>query len=166
MISKAVAGTSVESTIKYYSRRKDGRSEFLANISNHAGDTKYLAIVKSSSKLIHNINWNGRNYPLDQNVSNHRTIIDNFHDCTTHICNSVPNNPQWVEFIPDSIISQDNYLKATMGNTAPTLNTSEVILKELQTNWLKLTRTGDLKNITQQNQTQLKFQRSRLTDGV
>ena len=34
---------------------------------------------------------------------------------------------------------------------------SEAIFKELQYNWLKLTCTGDLQNLTQQNQTQLKF---------
>ena len=65
MISKAVAGTSVKSTIRSYSIRKDGRATFLALISNHAGDTKYRAIVKSRSNIIQNINWNGRNYPLD-----------------------------------------------------------------------------------------------------
>ena len=42
----------------------------------------------------------------------------------------------------------------------------EVILKELQATWLKLTRTGDLQNLTRKNQTQLRFQRSHLTDGV
>ena len=41
MIPKAVAGTSMDSTIKFYSRRIYGWAEFLALISNHAGDTKY-----------------------------------------------------------------------------------------------------------------------------
>ena len=41
MIAKAVAGTSVESTIKSYSRRKYFCAEFLALIENHADDTKY-----------------------------------------------------------------------------------------------------------------------------
>ena len=61
MIAKAVAGTSVESTIKSYSRRKDGLSAFLAIIVNHVGDTKYRAIVKYGSNLLQNIKWNGRN---------------------------------------------------------------------------------------------------------
>ena len=41
MIAKAVAGTSIESTIKYYPRHKDGRNAFIALIANHGGDTKY-----------------------------------------------------------------------------------------------------------------------------
>ena len=41
VISKDISGTSIESTIKYHSRRKDGWAAFLALIENHAGDTKY-----------------------------------------------------------------------------------------------------------------------------
>ena len=66
VIAKAVAGTYVESTIKPYSIRNDGCAAFLALIANHTGDTKYRAIVKSRSNLIHNIKWNVRNYPLER----------------------------------------------------------------------------------------------------
>ena len=45
-IEKASRGTSVESTVKAFSRRKDGRGAYLAFIANHAGDTKYRAILK------------------------------------------------------------------------------------------------------------------------
>ena len=40
MIDQAVRGYSVESTIKSYSRKNDGRSAFNALISNHSGETK------------------------------------------------------------------------------------------------------------------------------
>ena len=63
MTSMDVAGTSVESTIKSYSRHKDAWATFLALISNHAGDIKHRAIVKSRSELFQNIKWNGQNYP-------------------------------------------------------------------------------------------------------
>ena len=46
-IEEASRGTSVESTIKPFSRRKDGRGAFLALIANHDGDVKYRAIAKS-----------------------------------------------------------------------------------------------------------------------
>ena len=42
----------------------------------------------------------------------------------------------------------------------------EVIFKEHQATWLKLTCTEDLQNLIQQNQTQLKFQRSRFPGRV
>lgn len=116
MIAKAVAGTSVESTIKSFSRKKDGRAAFLALISNHAGDTKYRAIVKARNNLLQNIKWNGRSYPLEQHVSNHRTALDDLRECSAHIGNAVPNTPQRVEYILESITSQDSSLQAAMGN--------------------------------------------------
>jgi len=54
-ISKAVSGTSVESTIKSFSRSKNGRGAYLALIANHAGDVKYRAIVKTRMNLLTNI---------------------------------------------------------------------------------------------------------------
>ena len=96
MISKDVAGTSVKPTIKSYLRRKDGRAAFLALISNHAGDTKYQAIVKSRSNFIQNIKWNGRHRPLEKHVSNQRIAIDDIRDCATRIGNAFLNTPQRV----------------------------------------------------------------------
>ena len=90
MISKDVAGTSVDSTIKSYPGHKYGRAAFLVLISTHAGDTKYRSIVKYRSNLLQNIKWNGQNYRLEQHVSNIRTAIDNLRDCVTHIGNAVP----------------------------------------------------------------------------
>ena len=116
MIPKAAAGESVEFTIKSYLRRKDGQAAFLEFISNHMVDTKYRAIVKSRSNLLQNIKWNGKNYPLEQHVSNHQTAIDDLRYFATHIGNAVPKTPQMVKFLLESITSQDNALQASMGN--------------------------------------------------
>ena len=116
MISKAVAGTSVESTIKSFSQHEDGRAAFLALIANHSGDTKYRAIVKARNNLLQNIKFNGRPYPLEQKVSNYLTSVDNLNECYLHIGNAVPNVPQRVEYLLESISSQDNALQAAMGN--------------------------------------------------
>ena len=114
IILKDVSGMSVDSTIKSYSRRIYGWAALLALIANHVGDTKYRAIVKSISNLLHNIKWDGRNYPLEQYVLNRRTAIDDIRDCATCIGNAVPNTPQRVEFLLGSITSQDNALQAAM----------------------------------------------------
>jgi len=116
MISKAVAGTSVESTIKSFSRQKDGRAAYLALVANHAGDEKYRAIVKARMNLLQNIKWNGRSFPLEQHVSNHRTAVDDLNDCAQHIHNAVPNMSQRVEYLLESISCQDSSLQAAMGN--------------------------------------------------
>ena len=122
MISKTVSGTSVESTIKSYLRRKDGQASFFALYSNQAGNSKYWSIVKSISNLLQNIKWNGRNYPLEQYVSNHWTAIYDFYVCATHIGNAIPNIPQMVELLLESINSQDNDLQAAMGNIRSNTN--------------------------------------------
>ena len=116
MIAKYVAGNSVESTIKLLPWLKDGWATFLVLISNHASDTKYCAIVKSRNNLLQNIKWNGRSYHLEQHFSNHRTAVDNLLECSLHIGNAVPNVSQRVEYLLESISSQDNALQAAMGN--------------------------------------------------
>ena len=63
-IEEAARGTSCESTIKAFSRRKDGRGAFLALIANHTGDVKYRAIAKKRQNLLQNIKWTGNSYPL------------------------------------------------------------------------------------------------------
>ena len=77
MIEQAVRGFSVESTIKYYSCNKDGRSAFKAFISNRASENKYRGIIMKRINLLQNIKWNGRTYPLETHITNHRQAFDN-----------------------------------------------------------------------------------------
>ena len=114
-IEKACRGTSVESTVKAFSRRKDGRGAFLALIANHAGDTKYRAINKKRMNLLQTIKWNGRAYPLETHVSNHRQAVDDLKDCSNHITVSVPDQAQRVEYLIDSITCNDSALQAAIG---------------------------------------------------
>jgi hypothetical protein len=115
MIEKSSRGTSVESTIKGYARRKDGRGAFLALIANHAGDVKYRAIMKKKMNLLQNVKWNGRSYPLESHVSNHRTAVDDLNECSAHITVAVPDQSQRVEYLIDSISCADTTLQAAIG---------------------------------------------------
>ena len=114
-IEKASRGTSVESTVKAFSRRKDGRGAYLALIANHAGDTKYRAIHKKRMTLLQGTKWNGRSYPLETHVSNHRQAVDDLKDCSTHITVAVPDPAQRVEYLIDSISCNDTALQAAIG---------------------------------------------------
>ena len=114
-IEEAARGTSCESTIKAFARRKDGRGAFYALISNHAGDVKYRAIAKKRQNLLQNIKWTGNSYPLETHVSNHRQAFDDLVECSEHIITNVPEEPQRVEFLIDSITSKDSTLQATIG---------------------------------------------------
>lgn len=114
-IEEAVRGTSVESTIKSFARSKDGRGAYLALIANHAGETKYRSIMKKRMNLLQNIKWNGRSYPLESHVSNHRQAVDDLKECSRHITVSVPDPSQRVEYLIDSISCSDNTLQAAIG---------------------------------------------------
>ena len=111
-IEEAVRGTSVESTVKTFASKRDGRGAFLALIANHAGDTKYRSISKKRLNHLQNIKWNGRAYPLESHVSNHRQAVDDLRECSTHITVTVPNDSQRVEYLLDS---QDASLQAAIG---------------------------------------------------
>jgi hypothetical protein len=115
LIEKATRGTSVASTVGNFVRRKDGRGAFQALISNHAGDTKYRAILKKRMNLLQNIKWNGRAYPLESHVSNHRQAVDEIQECSSHVTASVPNQDQRVEYLIDSITCADHTLQAAIG---------------------------------------------------
>lgn len=115
MVEKAARGTSVESTVKSFARRKDGRGAFLAIIANHAGDVKYRSIMKKRMHLLQTLKWNGRAYPLESHVSNHRNAVDDLRDCSMHITVAVPDEPQRVEYLIDSITCSDSTLQASIG---------------------------------------------------
>jgi hypothetical protein len=114
-IEKACRGTSVESTVKAYSRSQDGRGAYMALRDHHAGDSKYRAILKARTNLLTNIKWNARQNSLEKHVSNHRQAHEDLQDCSTHITVSVAGQPQRVEWLLDSISSQDPTLQATIG---------------------------------------------------
>ena len=65
--------------------------------------------------FLQNIKWNGRSYPLESHVSNHRLAYDDLQDCSNHIIVPVPNNEQHVEYLIDSINCPDSTLQAAIG---------------------------------------------------
>ena len=102
-------------TIKSFDCCKDGSGAYLALIANHARDTKYCSIIKKRMNLLQNIKWNGRSYPLESHVSNHRQAVDDLTECSRHITVSVPDPSQRVEYLIDSISCSDNTLQAAIG---------------------------------------------------
>ena len=54
-IEETARGISVESTNKYFSRRKDGHGAFQALISNHAGEVKHRVMSNKTLNLLQNI---------------------------------------------------------------------------------------------------------------
>ena len=114
-IEKSRGGTSIESTIKSFARTKDGRGTYLAVLANHARETKYRSIMKKRIKILQTIKWNGRAYPLESHVSNHRQSVDDINECSNSINVFVPDSSHMVEYLIDSIVCQDNTIQAAIG---------------------------------------------------
>ena len=73
---------------------KPSGAVFLALISNHAGDTKYCAILQKHVNLLHKIKWNRRSYLLETRGSNHLQEVEDLRSCASHITTSVPDQDQ------------------------------------------------------------------------
>jgi hypothetical protein len=114
-LEKACRASSVESTVKTFSRTQNGRGAYLALIDHHAGESKYRTILKKRMNLLQNIKWNGRNYSFEKHVSNHRQAVDDLKDCATHITVTAPDESQRVEYLIDSINCADSTLQAAIG---------------------------------------------------
>jgi hypothetical protein len=114
-LEKACRGTSVESTVKAFSRAQNGRDAYFALIDHHAGESKYRTILKKRMNLLQMIKWNGRNYSLEKHVSNHRQAVDDLNDCSNHITVTAPDDAQRVEYLIDSINCADSTLQAAIG---------------------------------------------------
>ena len=107
-IKEAARGTSMESTIKSFSRRKDRRGAFQALMSNHSGEVKHRSISKKRLNLLQNIKWNSRAYLLEIHVSNHSQDHDDLLEYSTHIECAICGPEQKVEHLIDSIVFADS----------------------------------------------------------
>jgi hypothetical protein len=54
MLEEATRGTVYASTVKPYSRRKDGRMAWFAMVSSHAGNDKWEQLQKDRSRFLMN----------------------------------------------------------------------------------------------------------------
>jgi len=167
-IEEAVRGTSVESTIKPFSRRKDGRGAFLALIANHAGEVKYRSISKKRLNLLQNIKWNGRAYPLESHVSNHRQANDDLIECSKHIQCSVPGTEQRVEYLIDSITCTDSALQAAIGLIRANTNNMRSDFEIASSSLIEVDpyRRSSRNNTRQANVSSIDFSAGRGSSGV
>ena len=167
-IEEAVRGTSVESTIKPFSRRKDGRGAFQALIANHAGEVKYRSISKKRLNLLQNIKWNGRAYPLESHVSNHRQAHDDLVECSKHIQCAVPGTEQRVEYLIDSITCTDSTLQAAIGLIRANTNNMRSDFESASSSLIEVDpyRRSSRNNTRQANISSIDFSAGRGSSGV
>ena len=121
-IEKVSRVTSMETTVTTFARLNDGRGTYLTLIFNHAGDQKYRAVLKKRQNMLQDVTWNGRSFPLETHISNHRQAIDDMSECAEHITVSGPDDYQREDFLIDSINCEDSILQAARGLTRANTN--------------------------------------------
>ena len=109
-VEEASIGMSVGSTIKSFSRHRDVRSAFQDLIANHSGEVKCRSILKKTLHLLQNVKWNGRGYPLERHVPNHRQAHDYLMEFSVRIEYAVPGTEECVECLIESINYTDRAL--------------------------------------------------------
>ena len=116
MMEEATRGSVYASTVKPYSRKKDGRSAWMAMVSSHAGTDKWEQLQKDRSKFLMNTKWNGRNYSLEKFTGIHRSAFIALQEAATHINFQLPTDHTRVGYLIDNIVNADPDLRAAIAS--------------------------------------------------
>lgn len=116
MLEEATRGTVYASTVKPYSRRKDGRSAWLSMVSSHAGNDKWEQLQDARSKFLMNTKWNGKNYSLEKFTGMHRSSYVQLQEAATHVNFQLPTENTRVSYLINNINNSDPDLRAAIAN--------------------------------------------------
>jgi hypothetical protein len=116
LLEEATRGTSYSASIKPFQRTKNGRSAFLAMLSQYAGEDKWRALIKQAEDMLHNRKWKGQqtNYSLEKFIGQHRTAFVNMSQCATHINYQLPNANSRVTYLLSALECMHPPLQAAM----------------------------------------------------
>ena len=116
MLETATRGTVYASTIKSYSRTKNGRNAWLAMISSHAGQDKWEKLQKEKMDFLSNVKWNGRSYSLDKFCTLHRSAYVALEEAAIHVNFQLPTEHTRVGHLIDNITHNDPDLRAAIAS--------------------------------------------------
>lgn len=116
MMEEATRGTIYASTVKPYSRKKDGRSAWKSMVSSHAGTDKWEQLQKDRSKFMMNTKWNVHNFSLEKFTGIHRSSYISLQEAAAHINFQLPTENTRVGYLIDNIINADPNLRAAISS--------------------------------------------------
>lgn len=123
-IEEASRGSIFATTIKPFSRTKNGRGAWIALITSHVGTDKWERIQKENSAWLISAKWTGKKYALDSFISQHRSKFQQLQEAATHVEFQVPNEHTRVTYLIDSITNSDAALQAAIANIRQNANES------------------------------------------
>ena len=116
MLEEATRGGIYASTVKPYSRRKDGRAAWKAMVSSHAGKDKWEQLQKDKMRFLMNTKWNGKTFSLEKFCGIHRTSYVQLEEAAIHVSFQLPNEHSRVGFLIDNIVNSDPDLRAAIAS--------------------------------------------------
>ena len=121
-LEEASRGTAYSSTVKAFSRRRDGRSAWLALVSSHAGNDKWESLQKENTRWLMNTKWNGMTYSLEKFCNQHRSRFVNLEEAKNHVDFQLPTSHTRVGYLLDNITNDDADLRAAIANIRQNVN--------------------------------------------
>lgn len=121
-LEEATRGTAYSSTVKSFSRRRDGRAAWLAVVSNHAGIDKWEILQTENMKWLMNTPWTGTSYSLEKFCNQHRSRFVNLEEASNHVDFQLPTEHTRVGYLIDNITNNDPDLRAGIANIRQNVN--------------------------------------------
>jgi hypothetical protein len=122
LLEEATRGTAYSSTVKAFTRRRDGRAAWKALKSSHAGSDKWELLQKENTKWLLNTKWNGRVYSLEKFCNQHRSRFVNLEEAQNHVDFQLPTEHTRVGYLLDNIENADADLRAAIANIRQNVN--------------------------------------------
>ena len=109
ILQDMVAGTSFESSVKSYQRRRDGRAAYFALCQHNLGSSKWDKILEDAETYVSKREWNGKNYrySLKLHINKHREAYNDMVRASQHVQYALPNEHTRVGRLLKSITSKD-----------------------------------------------------------
>ena len=116
MLEVASRATIYATTIKPFSRNKDGRGAWKAMLSSHVGDDKWEQLQRDKLKFLMNTKWNGKSYSLEKFLGQHRSAYVQLEEAAMHVNIQLPTPHTRVGYLLDNISHNDPDLRAALSS--------------------------------------------------
>ncbi len=114
-LEEATRGTVYSTTLKPFSRKKDGRGAWVALVSQHAGNDKWEKELKMQESLLKSRVWKGNsNFSLEKFIEQHRSAYLSLQQCAEHVPFQLPDEHTRVRYLMDAIHCTDAELQASL----------------------------------------------------
>ena len=108
-LNNGLAGTIYQSSLKPFSRTKNGRGAIMALKLHHMGSARWQQLVEDSDKKLNRYEWNGKSqrFTLTKHINIHRMAHNDILRASEHIRVSIPPEEQRVTRLLNSLKSTD-----------------------------------------------------------